>query len=44
VEPTDPLTFGGMIALLLVVALISGLVPAVRASRIDSAAALRSAT
>jgi putative ABC transport system permease protein len=44
VEPTDPLTFGGMIALLLVVALISGLIPAVRASRIDSAAALRSAT
>jgi predicted permease len=43
VEPTDPLTFGTMIALLLIVALVSGLVPAIRASRTDSASALRSA-
>jgi len=43
VEPTDPLTFVGTIGVLLVVALISGLVPAIRASRTDSAGALRSA-
>ena len=42
VEPSDPLTFMGMIGLLLVVALFSGLIPAIRASRIDSAGALRS--
>ena len=44
VEPTDPVTFGVMVAVLLGVALLSGLVPAVRASRIDSAGALRSVT
>jgi ABC-type antimicrobial peptide transport system permease subunit len=43
VEPTDPLTFAGMIAVLMLVALVSGLVPAIRASRTDSATALRSA-
>lgn len=43
VAPTDPATFGGMIALLLVVAGFSGLIPAIRASRTDSAGALRSA-
>ena len=42
VEPTDPMTFGGMIAVLMLVALLSGLVPAIRASRTDSAHALRS--
>ena len=43
VEPTDPLTFTGMITLLMVVALVSGLIPAIRASRTDPADALRSA-
>lgn len=43
VEPTDPATFIGMIGLLLAVAFVSGLIPAVRASRTDSAGALRSA-
>ena len=42
VEPTDPVTFGGMIAVLMIVALLSGLVPAIRASRTDSADALHS--
>ena len=42
VEPTDPVTFGGMIAVLMIVALLSGLVPAIQASRTDSADALRS--
>ena len=44
VEPNDPVTFVLMIAVLLFVALISGLMPAIRASRTDSAEALRSAT
>lgn len=43
VEPTDPLTFSAMVGILLAVAFVSGLVPAVRASRTDSATALRSA-
>jgi ABC-type antimicrobial peptide transport system permease subunit len=43
VEPTDPTTFVAMVAILMAVALISGLVPAIRASRTDSAQALRSA-
>lgn len=43
VEPTDPVTFAAMIAILLSVALVSGLIPAIRASRTDSATALRSA-
>jgi hypothetical protein len=42
VEPTDPLTFLGMVGVLLVVSLFSGLIPAIRASRVDSAGALRS--
>ncbi len=42
VEPTDPLTFGGMITVLMLVALLSGLIPAIRASRTDPADALRS--
>jgi predicted permease len=44
VNPTDPVTFVSMIGVLLLVAFISGLVPAIRASRTDSAGALRSAT
>ena len=44
VEPTDPLTFLTMIGVLLLVAVVSGLVPAIRASRTDSAQALRSVT
>lgn len=43
VEPTDPLTFAVMIAILVFVSLLSGLIPAIRASRTDSATALRSA-
>lgn len=42
VEPTDPATFVGMIAVVLAVAFVSALVPSVRASRTDSASALRS--
>ena len=42
VEPTDPATFAGMIALVMTVAVLSGLVPAIRASRTDPADALRS--
>ncbi len=41
VEPTDPLTFVGMIAMLLAVAAVSGLFPAIRASRTDSVTALK---
>jgi ABC-type antimicrobial peptide transport system permease subunit len=43
VDPTDPTTFVAMVAILMAVALVSGLVPAIRASRTDSAQALRSA-
>ncbi len=43
VEPTDPVTFGAMIAIVLGVAFLSALVPAIKASRTDSATALRSA-
>ncbi len=43
VEPHDPVTFVSMIGVLLFVAFISGLIPAIRASRTDSAGALRSA-
>jgi predicted permease len=40
-EPTDPLTFGAIILLLSIVAVIAGYLPARRASRIDPMLALR---
>jgi predicted permease len=42
ITPTDPLTFGGMLVILATVAVLSGYVPARRASRIDPIVALRS--
>ena len=42
VEPTDPITWLAVLAVLLVVGLIACVIPARRAMRIDPAAALRS--
>ncbi len=41
VAPSDPLTFGGMLVVLATVAVLSGYLPARRASRIDPITALR---
>jgi predicted permease len=41
VTPTDPLTFAAVIALLLVVALVASLIPALRVLRLDPALTLR---
>jgi predicted permease len=41
IDATDPMTFGGVAVVLLVVAALASLVPAVRATRIDPLAALR---
>ena len=40
-EPTDPLTFGSMVVILLSAAALAGFLPARRASRTDPIAALR---
>lgn len=42
VQPTDPLVFGAVIAVLLVAATMASLIPAIRATRVDPNVALRS--
>jgi putative ABC transport system permease protein len=41
VQPTDPMTFASVAAILLTVALLASLVPALRAARLDPVAALK---
>jgi ABC-type antimicrobial peptide transport system permease subunit len=41
VEPTDPIVFGGVIAILLLTATLAALIPALRAARVDPNVALR---
>ena len=42
VQPTDPLVFGGVVAVLLLTAMLASLIPAIRAARVDPNVALRS--
>jgi predicted permease len=42
VDPRDPTVFGGVVALIVLVGLVAGLVPALRATRVDPVVALRS--
>jgi putative ABC transport system permease protein len=42
VNPRDPAVFGGVVALIVAVGLVAGLVPALRATRVDPIVALRS--
>jgi putative ABC transport system permease protein len=42
VQPTDPLVFGAVIAVLLLAATLASLIPAIRAARVDPNVALRS--
>jgi putative ABC transport system permease protein len=41
IEPTDPLTFGGVAAVLTLAALLASWLPALRAARVDPVEALR---
>jgi putative ABC transport system permease protein len=41
VKPTDPVTFAAVVALLVVIALLAGLLPARRATRVDPLVTLR---
>jgi putative ABC transport system permease protein len=41
VTPSDPLTFAAVIAVLLTIALVASLVPALRVLKLDPAATLR---